>query len=82
MTSVSRLVPLLLLGFALAGCGQPEEPQKRKPPTQPPMQKAPPGLPQVGQVAPEFEGEDLDGKKFKLSAYRGQVVLLDFWSTD
>jgi hypothetical protein len=33
----------------------------------------------VGKVAPEIEGEDLDGKKFKLSDYRGKVVLLDFW---
>jgi hypothetical protein len=33
----------------------------------------------VGKVAPEIEGQDQDGKKFKLSDYRGKVVLLDFW---
>ena len=33
----------------------------------------------LGKVAPEIEGEDLDGVKFKLSDYRGKVVLLDFW---
>ena len=33
-----------------------------------------PGLP-----APEIEGEDLDGVRFKLSDYRGKVVLLDYW---
>jgi AhpC/TSA family protein len=33
----------------------------------------------VGKVAPEIEGEDLDGKPFKLSDYRGKVVVLDFW---
>jgi hypothetical protein len=33
----------------------------------------------VGKVAPEIEGEDLDGVKFKLSDYRGKVVVLDFW---
>jgi hypothetical protein len=33
----------------------------------------------VGKVAPEVEGEDLDGKRFKLSDYRGKVVVLDFW---
>ncbi|MFK7743372.1 MAG: peroxiredoxin family protein [Planctomycetota bacterium] len=34
---------------------------------------------QVGMVAPEIEGADLDGKPFKLSDYRGKVVVLDFW---
>jgi hypothetical protein len=33
----------------------------------------------VGKPAPDIEGEDIDGKPFKLSAYRGKVVLLDFW---
>ena len=34
----------------------------------------------VGKVAPDIEGEDQDGKRFKLGDYRGKVVLLDFWS--
>lgn len=33
----------------------------------------------VGKTAPEIEGEDIDGKRFKLSDYRGKVVVLDFW---
>jgi hypothetical protein len=33
----------------------------------------------VGKEAPDVEGVDQDGKKFKLSDYRGKVVLLDFW---
>ena len=33
----------------------------------------------IGKVAPDIEGEDLDGKSFKLSDYRGKVVVLDFW---
>lgn len=33
----------------------------------------------VGKEAPEIKGPDLDGKEFKLSDYRGKVVLLDFW---
>jgi AhpC/TSA family len=33
----------------------------------------------VGKEAPDIEGEDQDGKHFKLSDYRGKVVLLDFW---
>ena len=35
----------------------------------------------VGKVAPEIVGEDLDGAKFKLSDYRGQVVMLSFWAS-
>jgi hypothetical protein len=34
----------------------------------------------VGKEAPDIEGEDQDGKRIKLSDYRGKVVLLDFWS--
>jgi len=33
----------------------------------------------VGKEAPDIEGEDQEGKKFRLSDYRGKVVLLDFW---
>ena len=33
----------------------------------------------VGKEAPDIEGVDLDGKEFKLSDYRGKVVMLDFW---
>jgi hypothetical protein len=33
----------------------------------------------IGKTAPDIAGEDIDGKKFKLSDYRGKVVLLDFW---
>lgn len=34
----------------------------------------------VGALAPDIEGQDQDGRRFKLSDYRGKVVLLDFWS--
>lgn len=33
----------------------------------------------IGQPAMEISGEDLDGVPFKLSDYRGKVVLLNFW---
>lgn len=33
----------------------------------------------VGRPAEDIEGVDFDGKKFKLSDYRGKVVMLDFW---
>ncbi|MGB0580876.1 MAG: redoxin domain-containing protein [Limisphaerales bacterium] len=33
----------------------------------------------VGQAAPETEGRDQEGVRFRLSDYRGKVVLLYFW---
>jgi len=34
---------------------------------------------QIGMTAPEIEGADSEGQAFKLSDYRGKVVVLDFW---
>lgn len=33
----------------------------------------------ISKVAPDIVGEDIHGKAFKLSDYRGKVVVLDFW---
>ena len=33
----------------------------------------------IGRQAPEIEGVDVDGVSFKLSDYRGKVVVIDFW---
>jgi len=33
----------------------------------------------IGNLAPEFTAKDADGVSFKLSDYRGKVVVLDFW---
>ena len=41
--------------------------------TGPRASRSSPGAPDV------LAGEDIEGKKFKLSDYRGKVVLLDFW---
>lgn len=37
--------------------------------------------PLVNQPAPEIEATLLDGKTFRLSELKGQVVMLDFWAT-
>lgn len=34
---------------------------------------------QIGMAAPDFEAVDQDGVAFRLSDYRGKVVVLDFW---
>jgi len=36
---------------------------------------------QDGQCAPEFELVSTDGKSFKLSDYKGKVVVVNFWAT-
>jgi len=35
----------------------------------------------VGKPVPDVEGVGLDGKKVKLSSFKGKVVLLDIWAT-
>ncbi|MBI1900043.1 MAG: TlpA family protein disulfide reductase [Planctomycetia bacterium] len=35
----------------------------------------------IGKVAPDIQGTDSAGKEFKLSEFRGKVVVLDFWAT-
>ncbi len=38
-----------------------------------------PELMSPGKKTPETAGTDSDGRAFKLSDYRGKVVLLNFW---
>lgn len=33
----------------------------------------------IGMTAPDIEGTDVEGQAFRLSEYRGKVVVLDFW---
>jgi hypothetical protein len=34
----------------------------------------------IGKPVPDIAGDDLDSKEFKLSDYKGKVILLDFWA--
>ena len=43
--------------------------------------RAPGQVPVVGQRAPEFELELLDGGRASLAQFRGRPVLLNFWAT-
>jgi hypothetical protein len=33
----------------------------------------------IGKPCPDITGDDIDGKSFKLSDYKGKVVVVDFW---
>lgn len=61
---------MLATAFTMPGCGREARNRAVPPP--------PPGPP-IGHLAPDIEGTDIDGVPFKLSDYRGKVVLLDFW---
>jgi len=75
----SRVVGLVVLVVILAGC-------RGRVQKQPPRLSAPDGAERVSpaewEEKPEIVGEDLDGRKIKLSDYRGKVVLVDFWRND
>jgi hypothetical protein len=86
MRSKLRLLGVLIMGLILVGCSRQRDQQQQAQQTGPskqskPAQPPPPTGFEVGNLAHEIEGEDIDGKKFKLSDYRGKVVLLDFWAS-
>lgn len=65
MARLSRWLPgAVAVGVALAGCTFSAQTDSGPP---------------VNQAAPDIVGTDQDGRQFKLSDYRGKVVLLDFW---
>ncbi len=65
---------LLTCAFGFSGCFQTAP---RLPPSEAPVLAM--AGPRLGQPAPEIVGDDLDGVPFRLSDYRGKVVVLDFW---
>jgi hypothetical protein len=78
------LAVALLLAFAITtGCkepvdvAKPTKPAPKKPAAAGPYKVT--GGPVLGTEAPEIVGVDLDGVEFKLSDYRGKVVMLDFY---
>lgn len=67
---------LFAFTFGFPGC------LKTAPTLPPPAPPAPVTAfagPFVGQPAPDVVGDDLDGVPFRLSDFRGKVILLDFW---
>lgn len=79
---------IAFLGFIIYGFwsdsqkpapGQGPVAQANQPPVKQQPQARPMPGPKVNDPAPEITGEDVDGTEFKLSDYRGKVVVLDFW---
>ncbi len=56
---------ILTLGLAISGC----------------LDTSSPAVPQVGDPAPDFQLQDLDGNTISLSSLRGSPVMLNFWAT-
>ena len=71
MRTIPRGMPLVLLAAALVGCVANNTTSTRS--TSNKMEDAP-------KLAPDIRGTDADEKSFRLSDYRGKVVLLDFWA--
>jgi cytochrome oxidase Cu insertion factor (SCO1/SenC/PrrC family) len=67
----------IALGLCVSGCYQGGIPLPRMSPK--PTGPVKEGI-HVGDRAPDIRGEDADHNPFKLSDYRGKVVLLDFWA--
>jgi len=61
----------------LVGCEQDQQPA----PAVAPAGSGPEVGVDVGAQAPDFTLTDLQGQKVKLSQFRGQVVLVNFWAT-
>jgi len=67
ITLIITLASILTMGFALIGCSS-----NSAPPTQ--------GT-EVGNLAPDFQLNNLEGEPVSLSDFRGNPVMLNFWAT-
>jgi cytochrome oxidase Cu insertion factor (SCO1/SenC/PrrC family) len=66
---------LMSFGLFLAGCSWS---QSHKPTAAPTSFSQ---VAEVGQVAPDLDGDDISGKPLRLADYRGKVVVLNFWAS-
>lgn len=87
---MKRLGIVFMLAIVLAACGQtgaataPASPAAAIPANVAPASTAlggEPGLPAVGERAPDFEYTDAAGTRHTLGELQGKVVILNFWAT-
>jgi len=82
-----RLLRLGLLALALSACASAPPPTGPSVPHTIAMESklvdntAPADLPQVGQIAPDFQYTMPDGSTHMLSQLHGKKVLINFWAT-
>lgn len=78
VTQVIAFVSILVFGFTMAGCSP-------KSASTPGEITTPPSTPaigtRVGNLAPNFQLNNLDGKLVSLDDLRGKSVLINFWAT-
>jgi len=77
MNKMSRVILLVILTLVLlvTGCSAGSEPPDRESPTAPVE-----GI-QVGNQAPDFQLQNLDGQTVSLGNLQGKPVLINFWAT-
>ncbi len=70
MNKVPKIILAIILSLVLllAGCSAGSEPLT-------------PSMARVGEPAPDFKLENLDGQSVSLSDLRGKPILLNFWAT-
>ena len=86
-TIARLLLPLLLLGLTACGQAAPAAPEEQtaaqtaeaQPASETQKTEAPPES--DATPAPDFELPDQNGKTFRLTDYKGKIVLLNFWAT-
>ena len=78
---------VLLMGLLLSGCTSGTSPTPSQSPPPSTTQSSPPPTTavtqgnQVGNLAPDFQLNNLEGNSVSLSGFRGKPVLLNFWAS-
>ncbi len=85
MNKMLKVMPLIILSLVLMGtsCQPLSDPPEETTPTASEETSTPASEEgtQIGNRAPDFELQDLDGQSISLSSLRGSPVMLNFWAS-